>query len=153
MTGCLVSCVSNWEQIFLTMSPGETYGDTCVTEHDRSDSEGGGMMMMMMMMMMDVCVCVCVCGGGGGGGGGGGDGGWGLLVWSGIGHGRNGLLVLNGTLKVQRYVDKVILPEVVPCIQGDGLIVQQNDAYLLSICLTQDFPTSNAVRTLSWPAY
>ena len=69
------------------------------------------------------------------------------------GHGRNGFVVLNSTLNVQRYVDRVVQPEVVPYVQGDDVQTSQYDnVFPFSFCLTQGFPRPNAVRTLPSPA-
>ena len=48
---------------------------------------------------------------------------------------------------VQRYVGKVIPLEVVPYVKGDVLTFQLDNSFHFSICLTQDFPISNAVHT------
>ena len=74
-----------------------------------------------------------------------------MMAWRGMhNNGKNGLVVLNNTLNVQRCMDKMIQPEVVAYVQGDGLTFQQHSAFRfsISICLTQDFPKANAVRTL-----
>ena len=75
------------------------------------------------------------------------------MSWSGIhSHGRN-RLVLNGTCNIQRDVDEVMQPEVMPYVQGDALRFQQYNAFPLSVCFTQVVVRSNAVHTLPWPAY
>ena len=44
-------------------------------------------------------------------------------------HGRNGPVVLNGTLSTQRYVDDVIQPELMPYVQGHGLTFQHHNTF------------------------
>ena len=71
--------------------------------------------------------------------------------WFGIhSHGRDGLVVLNGTFNVESYEEKMIQPEVVPYAQRDG-IFQQTNVFPLSICLTQDSPISKPEYTLPFP--
>ena len=81
-------------------------------------------------------------------------GGGSVMVWGAIhSRGRTELLVLNGNLNAQRYVEEVLQPEVVPYVQGHDLTFQQDNARPHAALLAQDFLRDNAVRTLPWPAY
>lgn len=81
-------------------------------------------------------------------------GGGSIMVWGGIhATGRTPLLVLQGNLNAQRYVDEVLRPEVVPYTRRHGLTLQQDNATPHSARHTQEFLAAEGVNVLPWPAF
>ena len=81
-------------------------------------------------------------------------GGGSLMVWGGIHQrGRTGLIVLNGNLNAQWYVDEVLRPEVVPYVRHHNLTLQQDNARPHSARLTTTFLQQQNIDTLPWPPY
>ena len=81
-------------------------------------------------------------------------GGGSVMVWGGIHQrGRTNLIVLNGNLNARRYIDEVLLPEVVPYVRRHNLSLQQDNARPHSARLTTTFLQQQNVATLPWPPY
>ena len=83
-------------------------------------------------------------------------GGGSVMAWGGISwRHRTPLVVLEGTLTAQRYVDNVLRPVVVPFLRNyaDVNVLQQDNARPHSARITQHFLQQNHVNTIPWPAY
>lgn len=81
-------------------------------------------------------------------------GGGGVLVWAGIStHHRTELVVVEGTLTAQSYVD-ILRQQVVPMFQNnqDLRLFQHDNARPHSARLTQEFLRQQNIDTLEWPA-
>jgi len=64
-----------------------------------------------------------------------------VMIWGGICGGRKTrLLVINGNLTAQRYIDQVLTPELVPFVNrnGPGLVFKQDNARPHSARITQE---------------
>ena len=83
-------------------------------------------------------------------------GGGSIMVWGGISwtH-KTPLIVVDGNLTAQRYVDNILVPVVVPFLQthNDVNVFQQDNARPHSARLTQRFLGDNNINTLPWPAF
>ena len=82
-------------------------------------------------------------------------GGGSVMVWGGICSGRKTrLLVLDGNLNAQRYINEVLVPEVIPFLlqNGPNLIFQQDNARPHVARVVNDFFNQNNVDRLPWPA-
>lgn len=78
------------------------------------------------------------------------------MVWGGISlHHRTPLVIIDGNMTAQRYVDNVVRPVVVPFMENHPHITvfQQDNARPHSARLTQDFLTDQEIRVMPWPAY
>ena len=83
-------------------------------------------------------------------------GGGSVMVWGGISwRHKTPLVVLDGTLTAQRYVDNVLRPFVLPFVRNhdDVNVVQQDNARPHSARVTQEFLRENNIRILPWPAF
>ena len=79
-------------------------------------------------------------------------GGGSLMVWGGISvRSRTELLVLNGTLTGQRYINEVLQP-VLSFIQQHHVVLQDDNARPHRARIVQQFLQQNNVDTLDWPA-
>jgi len=77
-----------------------------------------------------------------------------IMVWGGIHHhGKTQLVFVQGNLTARRYVDEMLRPAAVPCIQQHNLTLQQDNARSHAARLTQDFLQAQGVDVLPWPAY
>ena len=77
------------------------------------------------------------------------------MVWGGICGGRKTrLLVLDGNLNAHRYINEVLVPEVIPFLlqNGPNLIFQQDNARPHVAHAVNDFFNQNNVDRLPWPA-
>lgn len=82
-------------------------------------------------------------------------GGGSVMVWGGICGGRKTrLLVINGNLNAQRYINEVLVPEVIPFLRQNGpnLNFQQDNARPHVARVVNDFLNQNNVDRLPWPA-
>ena len=81
-------------------------------------------------------------------------GGGSVMVWGGITwEGRTRLITVTGTLTAQRYLDEIVIPEVVPAVQAnDDIIFQQDNARPHTARLTVDYLVDNHILCLPWPA-
>ena len=76
------------------------------------------------------------------------------MVWGGIrGSRTSNLVVINGTLNAQRYINQVLQPEVPPFIQQNpNTLFQQDNARPHVARQTLQYLNVNNVQTLPWPA-
>ena len=80
-------------------------------------------------------------------------GGGSLMVWGGISvRSRTELLVLNGTLIGQRYINEVLQPVVLPFVQQHHVVLQDDNARTHRARIVQQFLQQNNVDHLDWPA-
>ena len=76
-----------------------------------------------------------------------------LMVWGGISvRSRTELLVLNGTLTGQRYINEVLQPVVLPFVQHNHVVLQDDNARPHRARIVQHFLQQNNVDHLDWPA-
>lgn len=83
-------------------------------------------------------------------------GGGGIMVWGAFSfHHRTPLYVINGNLTGQRYLQEIIRPLVLPCLQriGVGSIFQDDNARPHRARVVSDFLRQNNVQQMDWPAY
>ena len=79
-------------------------------------------------------------------------GGGSLMVWGGISvRFRTELLVLNGTLTGQRYINEVLQPVVLPFVQQHHVVLQDVNARPHRARIVQQFLQQNNVDHLNWP--
>ncbi len=77
------------------------------------------------------------------------------MVWGGImGNRKTELVVVEGNLSAQRYIDQVLTPHAVPFIRrhGPGVTLQQDNARPHVARLTTQYLTRNNVDVIQWPA-
>ena len=75
------------------------------------------------------------------------------MVWGGISvRSRTELLVLNGTLTGQRYINEVLQPVVLPFVQQHHVVLQDDNARPHRARIVQQFLQQNNVDHLEWPA-
>ena len=75
------------------------------------------------------------------------------MVWGGISvRTRTELLVLNGTLTGQRYINKVLQPVVMLLVQQHHVVLQDDNARPHRARIVQQFLQQNNVDHLDWPA-
>jgi len=81
-------------------------------------------------------------------------GGGSVMVWGGIMGGRKtDLVVVNGNLNAQGYVDQILRPVLVPFLAQNGpAILMHDNARPHTARLTRQFLRQNAIDTLEWPA-
>ena len=76
-----------------------------------------------------------------------------LMVWGGISvRSRTELIVLNGTLTGQRYIDEALHPIVLPFSQRHHVTLQDDNARPHRARIIQQFLQQNKVDHLDWPA-
>ena len=76
------------------------------------------------------------------------------MVWAGISYKhRTNLVFIEGPITAQRYIDEVLVPEVVPFLQSypEVWIFQQDNASPHSAEITNQFLAQKDIRTLPWP--
>lgn len=79
-----------------------------------------------------------------------------VMVWAGItARRRTPLVIVDGNLTAQRYVDHIIRPVLLPFLQAndDVTTFQQDNARAHSARLTQNFLRENNVTVMEWPPY
>ena len=77
------------------------------------------------------------------------------MVWGGISRDyRCRLVLLNISVNSERYIDRVLEPEVLRFFEEfpDVLLLQHDNASCHSARRTQEFLSSNGIFTLPWPA-
>lgn len=82
-------------------------------------------------------------------------GGGSVMVWGAINHNfKSDLVVIDGNLTAQRYVDDVLNPHLLPLLyqHGHHLLFQQDNARPHTARITRNFFAVNAVNTLQWPS-
>jgi len=79
-----------------------------------------------------------------------------VMVWGGIsGDGRTELVVINGNLNADRYINEVLTPHVIPYMNDHPHIsfFQQDNARPHAARRTVEFLDENDVDVLQWPPY
>ena len=82
-------------------------------------------------------------------------GGGSVHIWAGISQfGRTNLVILNGNVNANRYINDVLQPEVIPYMRQNlrGGIFQQDNARPHTANLTTNFLGNNNVNVLDWPS-
>ena len=77
------------------------------------------------------------------------------MVWAGIwSTGRTDLIVVNGNMKWQRYLNDIIVPVVVPNLQriGNGAVFQDDNAHPHRARGVQDYFRQHGIQRMEWPA-
>lgn len=77
------------------------------------------------------------------------------MVWAGISHNfKTDLVVINGTLTGQRYIDQVINPHVVPFIQRNGanFTLMDDNARPHRAIIVRNRLQQAGIQTLDWPS-
>ena len=75
------------------------------------------------------------------------------MVWGGISFCfHTELLVLNGTLTGQCYINEVLQPVVLPFVQQHHIVLQDDNARPHRARIVQQFLQQNNVDHLDWPA-
>ena len=81
-------------------------------------------------------------------------GGGSVMVWGGImGRSKTNLIVVQGNLSAQGYINQILQPEAVPFLQRHGPAILMHDnarPYVARIC--RQFLNKNNVNVLPWPA-
>ena len=81
-------------------------------------------------------------------------GGGSVMVWGGImGRRKTNLIVVQGNLNAQGYINQILQPEAVPFIQRHGPVILMHDnarPHVARIC--RQFLNRNNVNVLPWPA-
>jgi hypothetical protein len=78
------------------------------------------------------------------------------MVWGGISSNhRTNLVVINGNLMAQHYIDEVLRSSVIPFLRGhqDIDVFQQDNPRANSTRVKGAFLNANNVCTLPWPAF
>ena len=77
-----------------------------------------------------------------------------VMVWGGIiGRRKTNLIVVQGTLNAQGYINQILQPEAVPFLQRHGPAILMHDnprPHVARIC--RQFLKRNNVNVLPWPA-
>lgn len=80
-------------------------------------------------------------------------GGGSVMMWAAISHtGKTNLVHVNGNLTAQRYCDEILQPHVLPFMQNNGRIFQQDNARPHTARITTAFLQRNNVDVLPWPS-
>ena len=78
----------------------------------------------------------------------------GITVWAGISYNyQSNLVFIEGPITAQRYIDEVLVPEVVPFLHSypEVWIIQQENASPHSAEITNQSLAQNDILTLHWP--
>ena len=79
---------------------------------------------------------------------------WSVMVWGGImGRRKTNLIVVQGNLKAQGYINQILQLEAVPFLQRHGPVILTHDnarPHVARIC--RQFLNRNNVNVLPWPA-
>ena len=80
-----------------------------------------------------------------------------VMVWAAINADfRSPLVVLDGNLNAQRYINAILRPHLLPLLQQHGgvarFVFQQDNATPHTARVTQQFLQQNAVTVMPWPA-
>ena len=82
-------------------------------------------------------------------------GGGSVMVWGGIcSEGKTDLVVLDGNLNAERYIDQVLRPVVLPFVQqhNNRTLFQHDNARPHIARIVKEFLQTNNVNVLPWPA-
>lgn len=83
-------------------------------------------------------------------------GGHSVMVWGGISlNHKTDLVIIDGNMTAQRYIDQVLRPHVVPFLQqhNDTRILQQDNARPHAARVTREFLENQEIHVMDWPAY
>ena len=76
-----------------------------------------------------------------------------IMIWGGITFdGRTEAVQIVGNLTGQRYVDEIITPVIIPFVQENGLVLQQDNARPHTSSVAKNALADNNVEFLQWPA-
>jgi transposase len=79
-----------------------------------------------------------------------------VMVWGGISlNYRTPLVVIEGNLTAQRYVEEILQPHAIPFLEEHPAvdILQQDNARAHAARLTRDFLDDQDIRVMAWPPY
>jgi transposase len=79
-----------------------------------------------------------------------------IMVWAGISYeARTPLVIINGNLNSQRYIEEILEPTVMPFLEEHPEIrfFQQDNARPHSARVTKTFLSDNEISVLDWPPY
>ena len=80
-------------------------------------------------------------------------GGGSVMVWAGIWHsGRTAAVTIRGTLNAERYKNDIVLPVVIPTVQENQLIFQDDNATPHRAGTVRSVVRDSGIPTLPWPA-
>lgn len=82
-------------------------------------------------------------------------GGGSIMVWGGISlRGKTQLVVVDGNLNSERYINQILSPHVVPFAQriGDDFVFQQDNARPHTAQATANYLHAEGVQVMAWPA-
>jgi hypothetical protein len=75
------------------------------------------------------------------------------MIWGGITmRSRTDLVVINGNLTGQRYIDKVLQPVVVPFLRQNNAILQDDNARTHRAARVQQYIQQRNIQHIDWPA-
>lgn len=75
------------------------------------------------------------------------------MVWAGMWHGgRTAAIIIEGSLNAEGYKEKIVSPIVVPTVQDNGLIFQDDNAPPHRGISVKNFIARSGIRTLPWPS-
>ena len=76
-----------------------------------------------------------------------------VMVWAGIWHGgRTAAVTIRGTLNAERYKNDIVLPVVIPTVQKNQLIFQDDNATPHRAGTVRSVVRDSGIPTLPWPA-
>ena len=74
-------------------------------------------------------------------------------MWAAIWHGgRSALSMVNGMMTGQRYRDEILLPTVIPTVQGHSFVFQHDNAPPHRAAIVTQCLIGNQIPTLPWPS-
>ena len=81
-------------------------------------------------------------------------GGGSVMVWGGImGRRKTNLIIVQGNLNAQGYINQILQPEAVPFLQRHGPVIVMHDNARLHVArICRQFLNRNNVNVLPWPA-
>lgn len=80
-------------------------------------------------------------------------GGGSVMVWGAVSWNRKSdLVVIDGNLNAQRYVNEILRPNVLPLVRRYNMIFQQDNARPHTARVSRDFLNNHNIRNLPWPA-
>ena len=76
------------------------------------------------------------------------------MLWGGImGRGKTNLIVVQGNLNAQGYINQILHPEAVPFLQRHGPAILMHDNARLHVArICRQFLNRNNINVLPWPA-
>ncbi len=82
-------------------------------------------------------------------------GGGSIMLWAGIsGQGKTDIVIINGNLNAQKYIDEILIPHVEPFSAriGAGFIFQQDNAKPHTARITKNHLQQQQFEVMNWPA-